>query len=98
MNQTLTVNLIWGLVPFLGIIIGGALWLGNKRDRIANASIHSLDLAKKVQTISADELPMSESDPERASAPLGGRYLPIVIEETEDDDDDAEPPYVGWFY
>ncbi|AFY92977.1 hypothetical protein [Chamaesiphon minutus] len=89
MNQTFTVNLIWGIIPFLGMIIGGAFWLHNRRDRIANASIHSLDLAKKVQTISTDELPMSELDP--------NRYLPIVIKETEDDDD-AEPPYIGWFY
>jgi hypothetical protein len=89
MNQTLTVDLIWGLIPFLGMIIGGAFWLNNRRDRIANASIHSLDLAKKVQTISADELPISELDPDRD--------LPIVIEEAEDDDD-AEPPYIGWFY
>ena len=89
MNQTFTGNLIWGFIPFLGIIIGGAFWLNNRRNRIANASIHSLDLAKKVQTISADELPMSELDPDR--------YQPIVINETTDDDD-AEPPYIGWFY
>jgi cbb3-type cytochrome oxidase subunit 3 len=89
MNQTFTVNLIWGLIPFFGIIIGGAFWLNNRRNRIANASIHSLDLAKKVQTISADELPMSESHADR--------YRPIVINETEGDDD-AEPPYIGWFY
>ncbi len=97
MNQTFTVNLIWGLIPFFGIIIGGAFWLNNRRNRIANASIHPRDLAKEVQTISADELPMSESHAERASAPLGGRYRPIVINETEGDDD-AEPPYIGWFY
>ncbi|PSB56938.1 hypothetical protein [Chamaesiphon polymorphus] len=97
MNQIFTVNLIWGLIPFLGMIIGGAFWLHNRRNRIANASIHSLDLAKKVQTIPADELPMSELDLERASAPLGGRDRSIPIDETTDDDD-AEPPYIGWFY
>lgn len=96
MNQTFTVNLLWGLTPFLGIIIGVAFWLNNRRDRIANASIYSLDLANKVQTISADELPISELDDERASAPLGGRDRWIVINETTDDD--AEPPYIGWFY
>ena len=89
MNQTFTVNLIWSLIPFLGIIIGGAFWLNNRRNRIANASIHSLDLAKKVQPIFADELPMSESDLDR--------YQPLAIDETTDDDD-AEPPYIGWFY
>lgn len=88
MNQTLTVDLIWGLIPFLGMIIGGAFWLNNRRNRIANASIHSLDLAKEVQTISADELPMLESHADL--------HQPIVIQETEDDD--AEPPYIGWFY
>ena len=88
MNQTFTVNLLWGLTPFLGIIIGGAFWLNNRRNRIVNASIHSLDLAEEVQTISADELPMSELDPDR--------YQPIAIDET--DDDDAKPPYIGWFY
>ncbi|AFY96874.1 hypothetical protein [Chamaesiphon minutus] len=86
MNQTLTVNLIWGLVLFLGVIIGGALWLGNKRDRMAAASI---DSQARVPATAADELSMSESDPDRDRA--------IVIEETEDDDD-AEPPYIGWFY
>ena len=89
MNQTFTVNLIWGLIPFLGIIIGGAFWLNNRRNRIANASIHSLDLAAEVQTISADKLPMSESHADRDRS--------IVINETTDDDD-AEPPYIGWFY
>ena len=89
MNQTFTVNLIWGLIPFLDIIVGGAFWLNNRRDRIANASIYSLDLAKEVQTISANELPMSESDRDRDRS--------IVINETTDDDD-AEPPYIGWFY
>lgn len=93
MNQTLPVNLIWGLVPFLGIIIGGAFWLDRSRDRIAAASI---DPEARVSAISADELSMSESDPERASAPLGGQYQPIAVDET--DDDDAEPPYIGWFY
>ena len=88
MNQTFTVNLLWGLTPFLGIIIGGAFWLNNRRNRIVNASIHSLDLAEEVQTISADELPMSELDPDR--------YQPIAIDET--DDDDAKAPYIGWFY
>ena len=90
MNQTFTVNLIWGLIPFLGIIIGGAFWLNNRRDRIANASIYSLDLAKKVQTISADELPMSESHADR-------HHLIIIIDGAADDDD-SEPPYIGWFY
>ena len=89
MNQTFTVNLIWGLIQFLGIIISVAFWLNNRRDRIANASIHSTDLGEKVQPISADESPMSESDRDRDRS--------IVIEETTDDDD-AEPPYIGWFY
>jgi hypothetical protein len=86
MNQTLTVNLFWGLLPFLGVIIGGALWLGNKRDRLATASI---EREARVSVISADELPMLESDPDR--------YQPIAIDETTDDED-AEPPYIGWFY
>ena len=92
MNQIFSINL-WGLVTVAGIIIG-ALWLNFRRDRITTASIEP---EARVSAISVDELPMSESDLERASAPLGGRYLPIVIEETEDDDD-AEPPYIGWFY
>ena len=86
MNQTFTVNLIWGLIQFLGIIISVAFWLNNRRDRIANASIHSTDLGKKVQTISADDLPMSEPDLDRDRS--------IVIDETED----AEPSSIGWFY
>lgn len=93
MNQIFSINL-WGLVPVAGVIIGGALWLDRRRNRITTASIEP---EAKVSAIFADELPMSESDPERASAPLGGRDRSIVIEETTDDDD-AEPPYIGWFY
>ena len=89
MNQTFTVNLIWSLIPFLGIIIGGAFWLNNRRNRIANASIHSLALAEEVQTISADELPMSDSYPDRHH---------LIIIDGAAADDDAEPPYIGWFY
>jgi hypothetical protein len=94
MDRIFSVNL-WGLVPVTGIIIGGALWLNYRRDRIAAASSEP---EAGVSAISADELPMSESDLERASAPLGGRDRSIVIEETTDDDDDAEPPYIEWFY
>ncbi|WP_373545243.1 hypothetical protein [Chamaesiphon sp.] len=85
MNRIFSVNLLWGLVPFLGVIIGGALWLNRRRDRLAAASIEP---EERVPAISADELSMSESDPDR--------YQPIAIDETEDDD--AEPPYIGWFY
>ncbi|WP_373539119.1 hypothetical protein [Chamaesiphon sp.] len=86
MDRIFSVNLLWGLVPVTGIIIGGALWLYRRRDRLATASIEP---EARVPAISADELPMSESDPDRDRS--------IVIEETEDDDD-AEPPYISWFY
>ena len=85
MNQIFSINL-WGLVPVAGIIIAGALWFDRRRDRLATASIEP---EARVSVISADELPMSESDPDR--------YQQIVIDETTADDD-AEPPYIGWFY
>ena len=83
MNQIFSINL-WGLVPVAGIIIAGALWFDRRSD-LAPASIEP---EARVSAIFADELPMSESDPDR--------YRSIVIDETEDDD--AEPPSIGWFY
>jgi hypothetical protein len=75
---------------FLGIIIGGAFWLNNRRNRIANASIHSIDLEAEGQANSTDELPMSQPDPDR--------YHLTIIDGAPPDDEDTEPPYIGWFY
>ena len=85
MDRIFSVNLLWSLLTVTGIIIGGALWLNYRRDRIAAAAIEP---EARVSAIFAYELPMSESDPDR--------YRSIVIDETEDDD--AEPPSIGWFY
>lgn len=53
-------ELIWGLVPAVGIIGGGAFWLGRKSNRVTTSFVDSIELEEEVRDLPASELPVLE--------------------------------------
>jgi membrane fusion protein, heavy metal efflux system len=63
-------ELIWGLVPAVGIIGGGAFWLGRRSNQAMTSTVDFVELEDDVRDLPASKLPALEeaSQEERVTA------------------------------